>query len=85
MASWAASRYTNLVGLPGVALPWVETYVCISIRAYQCIRTASPEVSGHSQLPGTGLHYRQILLAYGADVTKGFFPYEWMTDIAKLD
>ncbi len=52
--------------------------------AYQCIQTECLKFLDVTNYLAPGYSYRNFLLAYGAEVEKGFFPYEWLTSPEKL-
>ncbi len=53
-------------------------------NSYQCIQTESLKFLDILNYLAPGYSYRQFVAAYGTEMAKGFFPYEWMTDLQKL-
>ena len=53
--------------------------------SYPCITTTSLRFLDIMNYLAPGYSYRDFLKAYGAEVGKGYFPYEWMTSLDKLD
>lgn len=43
------------------------------------------DISGHREIPPLGFSYDKFLKAYGCELMKGQFPYEYMDDGRKLD
>ena len=43
------------------------------------------DISGHREIPPLGFSYDKFLKAYGYELMKGQFPYEYMDDGRKLD
>ena len=50
-----------------------------------CIQTATLRFLDTTSLIPPGYTYEAYLKAHGASLAKGFFPYEWMDDIDKLN
>ena len=50
-----------------------------------CIQTASIRFLDTTNFIPPGYTYEAYLKAHGASLAKGFFPYEWMDDISKLN
>ena len=53
-------------------------------RFYQCVQTESLKFLDVTDYLAPGYSYRHFLKAYVADVGKGFFPYEWLDTLEKL-
>ena len=54
-------------------------------NAYTCIATESLKFLDMSQFLAAGSSYTSFLKAYHVAEQKGYFPYEWFDDIAKLE
>lgn len=67
-----------LVELEGVR------YVIKRGSAYSCITTNSLRFLDMLSYLAVGINYDSFLKAYGATVTKSFFPYEWFDGLEKL-
>ena len=50
-----------------------------------CIQTATLRFLDTTNFIPPGYTYEAYLKAHGASLAKGFFPYEWMDDIEKLN
>ena len=53
--------------------------------AYQCLQTGTLKFLDVLNYLAPGYSYRHFLKAYGAEDAKGFFPYEWLDRLSKLD
>ncbi len=61
------------------------TYVVKKQNSFVCIATPHLKFLDISNYLAPGFSYDKYLKAYKCQVTKGFFPYEWVTDLDKLD
>ena len=61
------------------------TFVVKKNNAYTCITTESLKFLDMSQFLAAGSSYTSFLKAYHVAEQKGYFPYEWFNDIAKLE
>ncbi len=52
---------------------------------YPCLKTPEFKFLDVSNFIAPGVSYANFLKAYGADQQKGFFPYEWMDSLDKLE
>lgn len=50
-----------------------------------CLKTDNLNFLDITNYLAPGFNYEQFLKAYEVDETKGFLPYEWITDLEKLD
>jgi hypothetical protein len=50
-----------------------------------CIKTEKLKFLDTNNYLAPGFRYSQYLKAYKSTEQKGFFPYEWMTSMDKLD
>ena len=60
-------------------------FVVKKSNAYACITTDTFKFLDISHFLAPGTSYAGFLKAYRVEESKGFFPYEWLDDIAKLD
>jgi len=52
---------------------------------FMCIKTEALKFLDITNYLAPGFSYSQFLKAYGCTEEKGFFPYEWMTSLEKLN
>ena len=65
-----------------------ETASCFVIKrrnTFMCLSTSKLKFLDMVNYLAPGFSYDKYLKAYGCDLTKGHFPYEYMDDIRKLD
>ena len=60
-------------------------YIIKRGSSYPCLQTENLKFLDISNYLAPGYSYRNFLKAYGAEAGKGFFPYEWLTSLDKLD
>ena len=60
-------------------------FVIKKANAYACLATDRLKFLDISHFLAPGISYAGFLKAYGVEESKGFFPYEWLDDPAKLD
>ncbi len=61
------------------------TYVVKKQNSFVCIATPHLKFLDISNYLAPGFSYDKYLKAYKCQVTKGFYPYEWVTDLDKFD
>ena len=60
-------------------------FVVKKANAYACLTTDTLRFLDISHFLAPGISYAGFLKAYRVEESKGFFPYEWFNDPAKLD
>lgn len=60
-------------------------YVIKPNNNFMCVKTEKLKFLDIVNYLAPGFNYQQFLKAYGADEEKGYFAYEWMTSLDKLD
>ena len=60
-------------------------YVVKRNNTFMCIKTETLKFLDITNYLAPGFSYSQFLKAYGCTEEKGFFPYEWMTSLEKLN
>lgn len=60
-------------------------FVVKKSNAYACIMTEKLKFLDISHFLAPGTSYAGFLKAYRVEESKGFFPYEWLDDVSKLD
>lgn len=60
-------------------------FVVKKCNAYACITTDTLKFLDISHFLAPGTSYAGFLKAYRVEEAKGFFPYEWLDDMTKLD
>jgi len=61
------------------------TFVVKRNNEYTCISSSTLKFLDIMQFLAPGTSYAKFLKAYGIEEQKGFFPYEWLDDVRKLD
>ena len=59
-------------------------FVIKRINSYLCLKTSNLRFLDIKNFLAPGFSYRKFLVAYGAELRKFYFPYEFVTDLDKL-
>ena len=75
----------NLLTRLGLTAKDNQGYVIKKNSKFMCISTPELRFLDISQYLSPGVSYDKFLKAYGTELTKSFFPYEWFDSVEKLE
>ena len=61
-----------------------DMFVVMRNTNFMCLKTTTLKLLDIINYLAPGFSYDKFLKAYGCTLTKGFFPYEWVTSLSKL-